>query len=43
MFEYGGDAYIYAEDANDGFDAGDGLIVLTGVDAGALDATNLVL
>jgi hypothetical protein len=42
-FEYGGDAYIYLEDATDGFDAGDGLIKLTGVDADALDGTNVLI
>lgn len=36
VFSWGGDAYVFVNDADAGFGAGDGLIKLTGVDASLL-------
>lgn len=42
VFNYGGDAYIFANDATIGFGAGDGLIKLTGVSTASLNDSNFV-
>ncbi|MFG6589437.1 hypothetical protein ACGYLG_19465, partial [Sulfitobacter sp. MOLA879] len=41
-FDFGGDAYIYTEDATDGFSNGDGLVKLAGFSVENFDASNLI-
>lgn len=43
VFDYGGNAYVYLQDGDAGFDAGDGLIALGGVSAADLDTANLLV
>lgn len=42
VFNYGGDAYIFANDTTAGFGAGDGLVKLTGVSTASLNDSNFV-
>lgn len=43
VFDYGNKTYAYLQDGDAGFDAGDGLIELSGVSAANLDTTNLLI
>lgn len=42
VFNYGGDAYIFANDATAGFGAGDGLVKVVGLSVASLNDTNFV-
>jgi len=42
VFNYGGDAYIYANDTTAGFAAGDGLVKIVGLSVASLNDTNFV-